>query len=960
MIGQSVSHYKILEKLGAGGMGVVYKAEDTKLRRTVALKFLPPELTRDQDAKKRFVREAQAASALDHPNICTVHEIGETADGQMFICMAYYDGETLGQRIERGFVAAGDAVRIVREAAQGLAKAHTEGIIHRDIKPANVILTRDGQIKIMDFGLAKLATQSRMTKTGSTVGTVAYMSPEQARGENVGAQSDLFSLGVVLYELLTGERPFVGDHDAAIMYGIMHNDPRPLADYERRIPDRLQGIVDGLLEKEVRDRYQSAEDLVSDLKALESELRPSAPVRSARQRKARVRRRGSATKKWAAAAVVVVALGIAVFAISRRDRHAPSPHDLALAVVDFRDLAQPEDATISAELTSLVHVGLVENSPIRVVSPTYLHDLQRRLFGSGRGLIEEDQALELARKSGASFLLTGQIAPMDDARYVTWHLVETASGESLGGSRVDGLNPADLADRIIGGVVPLIARETGNAPAASVRVGELTTESPEAYRHYVAGILASEKGHRGDSIRELERSVELDSTFALAYFELARAHYSSAGFLDRAGAIPYADKAWSLRTRLSVKDRMRLEAYRAVLDSRVQDAKATYYEMLDRWPDDSEVLKDSASLLYFSWYTGEAERVLERAMELYPDDTRLLDLQRSVLRARGRPQEYLRFCLADVERQPQNPDAWDDIGQGYLHLGLPDSAEAAFRRALEIDPKFFSSRAGISFCSAARGNVGEAIRTAEEILETDDLLPAERREMLIQFAWQPCLSLYYFERGQYEKALGLFDRSGQSGSEWYYRGWLLLRMGKAGEVLREARSRQSRSLGPMNLEARALVALDSLETARRVVDKLYDAEKMWGGASVFIARKVDVEIALADGSPDSALAILEKIERNGLGPGGLYYIEYLEARARAYWMAGRMSDARREFESLFRVYGYHAIAYYEVGQLYQEMGRTGDAIGAYKRFLEMWSEADEGLPQIETAKDRLHALEFGP
>ena len=224
MIGKTISHYRILSKLGEGGMGVVYKAEDTKLMRTVALKFLPPEITRDQDTKKRFVQEAQAASALQHNNICAIHAIDETDDGQMFICMAYYDGETLREKIKRGPLPLEEAIGTAMDIAAGLSKAHEAGMVHRDVKPANLVLTSDGVVKVVDFGLAKLAGATRVTKTGTTVGTVAYMSPEQARGEEVDHRSDIFSLGCVFYELMTGELPFKGDHEAAVLYGIANND----------------------------------------------------------------------------------------------------------------------------------------------------------------------------------------------------------------------------------------------------------------------------------------------------------------------------------------------------------------------------------------------------------------------------------------------------------------------------------------------------------------------------------------------------------------------------------------------------------------------------------------------------------------------------------------------------------------------------------------------------------------
>jgi formylglycine-generating enzyme required for sulfatase activity/dienelactone hydrolase len=269
MIGKTVSHYKILEELGSGGMGVVYRAEDIRLKRPVALKFLPPELTRDKEAKARFIHEAQTASALQHHNICTIHEIDETPDGQLFICMDCYDGETLKQKIARGALPGGEAIDTAIQIAEGLSKAHEAGMVHRDIKPANIMVTRDGVVKILDFGLAKLAGQTKMTRTGTTLGTVAYMSPEQAKGMEVDARSDIFSLGAVLYEMLAGQVPFPGEHEAAVLYGIVNSEPEPVERGRLDVPEELQRIVGKMLTKGVDARYQRARDLITDLESLQ-------------------------------------------------------------------------------------------------------------------------------------------------------------------------------------------------------------------------------------------------------------------------------------------------------------------------------------------------------------------------------------------------------------------------------------------------------------------------------------------------------------------------------------------------------------------------------------------------------------------------------------------------------------------------------------------------------------------
>ena len=246
----------------------MYKAEDTKLKRTVALKFLPPDLTRDDESKVRFIQEAQAASALQHNNICTIHEIDETEDGQMFIVMACYEGQTLKNKIEQSSLENEEAVKITLQIAQGLSKAHEKGIVHRDIKPANIMVTDDGVVKILDFGLAKLTGQTRITKTATTMGTIAYMSPEQARGEEVDHRTDVWSLGVLLYQMITGSLPFKGEYEQAVVYSILNEEPRPMSKVKADVPGEIEEIVQKSLQKDVEKRYQNAEDVISILEVL--------------------------------------------------------------------------------------------------------------------------------------------------------------------------------------------------------------------------------------------------------------------------------------------------------------------------------------------------------------------------------------------------------------------------------------------------------------------------------------------------------------------------------------------------------------------------------------------------------------------------------------------------------------------------------------------------------------------
>jgi serine/threonine protein kinase len=266
LIGKTISHYQIIEKLGVGGMGVVYKAQDLNLDRFVALKFLPPHLTTIGEEKQRFIHEAKAASALQHNNICAIHEIDETEDDQIFICMDYYQGETLNKKIKEKPLPIEEAVDVISQIAEGLLDAHEKGLVHRDIKPANIFITKDDIVKILDFGLAKSAKFTQLTKNGSTIGTVAYMSPEQTRGAQVDQRTDIWSLGVVMYEIITGELPFKGDYEQAIIYSILHEDPEPISTENSDIPPEVIHVITKALTKDPDNRYQTIGEFLSDLK----------------------------------------------------------------------------------------------------------------------------------------------------------------------------------------------------------------------------------------------------------------------------------------------------------------------------------------------------------------------------------------------------------------------------------------------------------------------------------------------------------------------------------------------------------------------------------------------------------------------------------------------------------------------------------------------------------------------
>jgi len=959
MIGQTVSHYRIVEHIGEGGMGVVYKAQDTKLDRFVALKFLPKELSTDERTRKRFVHEAKSASSLDHPNICTIHEIDETNDGQTFIVMPFYEGESLAQKIKAGPMAILDALEIIIQIAAGLARAHDKGILHRDVKPANILVTIDGQVKLVDFGVAKLAGQTTLTKTGMRVGTAGYMSPEQAVGKPLDAGADVFALGVVLYELVTGHLPFRGDVEAAVLYSIVHEDHIPLANRRDNMPEDLEEIVSRALQKEVEDRYASAAEMIFDLDVLRRQLTDAQPLRIAKPRRKRSFRLPAAG--WA----IVVALAVAVGVIALKSVWQPlllSTGDThALAIVDFRGVAE-DDPVDAAGLTHLVDAGLLELSPVRVVSAEYLYDLRRRVFGDAEGPIGAGEALEIARQAKATMVVTGQMGTAGAIPFVTWKLVDVRTGNSLGGGSVDGQELRLLADKIIAEVLPLVARESETeAPLAPASVAQYTTSSADAHRHYVNGMLARRQFLLTVASDELKRAVELDSTFALAHFELSRSYDME---LERNLIRHYSDRAWTFRANLGVKDRMRLEAWRHRVSSNPGAAIATYEEMLVRWPDDRAVLTDLTNIFYYNWLYSDAAAVAAKGLVLYPDNIELAGSYAASLTYTGRLRESVDATRAVTQLEPSNHDAWDELGLCYLSAGQADSADIAFRKALSIEPDYVWSRAGLGYSEYVRGNIDTATEKFEQLLASGIPAATDSVELLTEVTFWPGLALLYAEQGRFDKALDLFELIPMDPTETQIEGriQLLLRMDRPRDAVPMIEMLSATTEDPFHgplaehYMARAMVAIDSLDAARELLDRLEKDLEAGENRVPFMALRVAATVALAEGDHEAALSAVDEMQRQGLPPGGLHDIERRESRAQALAMAGRLEESAAELEALLGVYGSHVVARYQLGQVYEELGRRDEAESEYHKFLAAWSGADKEMPQLADAQARLDVL----
>ncbi len=512
MIGTTVSHYQILERLGGGGMGVVYKARDLRLDRPIALKFLPPDLTRDPEAKQRFIHEAKTASSLQHNNICTVHDIDQTPEGQLFIVMDLYEGETLKSKIERGALKVDEAIDTVVQIAQGLTKAHEHGIVHRDIKPANIMLTADGVVKIVDFGLAKLSGRTLLTKSGMTLGTVAYMSPEQAKGDPVDQRTDIWSLGVILYEMITGRLPFRGDYEQAIIYQTLNAEPDPIGPLRPDAPAGLQRIITKAMQKDPLKRYQQIEAMRTDLQALKDAPGSGTPAESW-LRQISWKHPRFIRNAGLVVALFVLTVTVTVF-LSRR-----------ATAIDSVALLPFVNATGDSTLEYLCD-GLTETLINRFSQLPQLHVVARTTAFSYKG--KEQNPQEVGQALHVRAVLTGKIVQRGDLLTIQADLVDAHEGTQLWGERYNRKMSdilalqEDIAEQISDRLRLKLSGEEQR------RLSRTFTQDAEAYQLYLKGRYWSEgltqEGFR-KAVGYFNQAIEKDPSYALAYAGLADAYY---------------------------------------------------------------------------------------------------------------------------------------------------------------------------------------------------------------------------------------------------------------------------------------------------------------------------------------------------------------------------------------------------------------------------------------------------
>ena len=636
--------YEILEELGKGGMGVVYKAQDQKLRRTVALKFLPFEWTADPQAKERFIREAQAAASLDHPNICTVHEIDEAED-RMFISMAFVEGEDLRKRIGQGPFSVEEALGLGLQVAEGLKEAHAKGVVHRDIKSANIMVTSKGRAKIMDFGLARIKGGALLTREGATIGTVAYMSPEQARGEEVDERTDIWSFGVVLYEMLSGRLPFQGELDQAVIHSILKEPPKRMADVRPGIPEPLEQVVGKALEKGLDQRYQSMDELLDDLKSLSEGIEPEG-IRL-RRRRAKLRKWRKAIAYAGTAALLIIMTAVALKLFTGRAEAMD-----AIAVLPIENLTgDPGQEYFVDGVTDELIGQLSQIEALRVISRTSVMKY--------KGM--KKPVPEIARELKVKAIVEGAVHRVGDIVRIRLELVEALPEERNLWS--------DAYDRPMSDVLILygeMARTIAGkirvrlAPKEQARLASARQVNPEAYQAYLKGLFCWYKLTRPDlenAEHYFELALEKDANYASAYAGIA--------------------EVWAARLQQGMAP-----AIEAAPKAKAAAAKAL--ELDDKLAEVHYTLAGIKTWMDWDWAAGDAE--YRRAIELNPNFADPRTGYSHLLNVLKRPDEAMAQIKRALELDPLN-----SLFQGFYAMDLMyarryDDAIALLRKTLETSP----------------------------------------------------------------------------------------------------------------------------------------------------------------------------------------------------------------------------------------------------------------------------------
>jgi tetratricopeptide (TPR) repeat protein len=1002
LVGRTLGPYRILESLGSGGMGHVYLALDPRLDRRVALKVLPPEMASHPEKIKRFDREAQAVASLSHPGIVMLHSI-EEADGIRFLTMEHVEGETLSKSIPaRGF-ATERLLSLAIALTDAVSAAHRQGILHRDLKPENVMLTPDGRLKVLDFGLAKLRydspdegdrtmreTQS-VTQDGRIVGTVAYMSPEQAQGLPVDHRSDIFTLGILLYEMATGERPFRGNTNLSVLSSILKDTPRPASELRDDIPKPLARMIQRALEKRPEDRYQSTTDLRRDLEDLKRDVDSGELVLATTAGRQRLVAPGGARRRWAlpaaiGTAVVVVAAMAALFFRGQAPVAAEDGRR-SVAVFYFDNLSgDPQLDWLRTGLTDMLVTGLSQSSGLRVLGTTRLYQLLDEAGHRDDRTVSAPVVASVSRKAQAATALVGSFVRAGSQIRISASVQDAKSGEVLASERVEGDAEGGLfalVDELTGRLkkrleapeMPRLA-DWRHGDHKEKKLEEVTTASVEAFKAYTEGSRLHDRQQEKEAEAYFEKAVEADPNFAMALAKLSIVN-GNLGNLEKSRE--YAARAVEKAGNLPPGERFYIEGRHYSLDpASIEKAIAAYQKAVDDAPDHSAARNNLAQLLMDLRRYPEAlvhlEELRRRGMT-FPGS--YMSLAQAYL-ATGRPDRAREALSSYAAEHPDRPASYENIAFFELNQGRAGDALAAFDKAASLHPDDSTKiETGRFVAHALRDEWPQAEAVARRLKASDD--PRQRWEGGASLAMA---SLYHGDVGE---ARRLAVEGAKTGSEpeerveaRLFRARLEADLGRNREALAEADGilREKVKAPKLLAQGHAMRAICLTRLGRTA-----EAEKSLAEVRAFLATiprplaepkrlHLEGQIALARGDHAAARVALEKAAElapvNGLEMDDTP-VQIRYALARTALEAGQADDARKALTAVVEAGAARVMTPVPfvrslalLASLEEKAGRMADARRLYERYLGYWKDGQIDCAEVARAGQRLAALQPRP